>query len=118
VIACATLAMPAFGYSFHVRVTDGRTSMRAKPDANWPEEQLERAAKSRVLSFERVEGGTLLRDVITFEPPFGWVGRALAPLIIMPRLRKLFAYRHEVTRAWCQNAAAPASRHGDVARGR
>jgi len=52
--------------------------------------------------FERVEGGTLLRDVITFEPPLGWLGRALAPLIIVQRLRKLFAYRHEVTRAWCE----------------
>lgn len=68
--------------------------------------------------FDRVEGGTLLRDVITFEPPFGFLARALAPLIILPRLRKLFAYRHEVTREWCQNAAAPAARQGDDARGR
>lgn len=46
--------------------------------------------------------GTRLTDSIELEPPFGIVGRWLAPLLILPRLRKLFAYRHEVTRAWCE----------------
>ena len=45
--------------------------------------------------------GARLRDAIEFEPPFGFIGRLLAPLIILPRLRRLFAYRHEVTRRWC-----------------
>ena len=49
-----------------------------------------------------VEGGTRLQDVINFEPPFGILGRWLAPLVILPRLRRLFAYRHEATRAWCE----------------
>ncbi|HET8773385.1 MAG TPA: SRPBCC family protein [Thermoanaerobaculia bacterium] len=43
-----------------------------------------------------------LTDIIDVEPPFGLLGRALAPLLIRPRLRKLFAYRHDVTRSWCQ----------------
>jgi hypothetical protein len=47
--------------------------------------------------------GTRLTDAIEFEPPFGILGRWLAPLLILPRLRRLFAYRHEVTRAWCEN---------------
>ena len=46
--------------------------------------------------------GSRLTDTIEFEPPFGFLGRACAPLLILPRLRKLFAYRHEVTRAWCE----------------
>jgi ligand-binding SRPBCC domain-containing protein len=46
--------------------------------------------------------GTRLTDSIEFEPPFGFLGRWLAPWLILPRLRKLFAYRHEVTRAWCE----------------
>jgi len=50
-----------------------------------------------------VEGGTRLQDVIDLEPPFGILGRWLAPVVILPRLRRLFAYRHEVTRAWCQS---------------
>ena len=45
--------------------------------------------------------GARLTDAIEFEPPFGIIGRAFAPWVILPRLRKLFAWRHEVTRAWC-----------------
>ena len=46
--------------------------------------------------------GARLVDDIEFEPPLSFLGRAAAPLVILPRLRKLFAYRHEVTRAWCE----------------
>lgn len=48
------------------------------------------------------DNGTRLTDAIEFEPPFGILGRRLAPWLILPRLRRLFAYRHEVTRAWCE----------------
>jgi ligand-binding SRPBCC domain-containing protein len=48
-------------------------------------------------------GGTRLTDAIEFEPPFGILGRWLAPWLVLPRLRKLFAYRHAVTRAWCED---------------
>ena len=46
--------------------------------------------------------GATLRDEIHYEAPLGFVGRALAPLLIESRLRKLFAYRHQVTREWCE----------------
>jgi hypothetical protein len=46
--------------------------------------------------------GAILRDEIDYEPPFGFLGRALAPLLIQKRLQKLFDYRHEVTRRWCE----------------
>lgn len=49
-----------------------------------------------------VGDGARLTDSIEFEPPFGLLGRWLAPWLVLPRLRKLFAYRHEVTRAWCE----------------
>jgi ligand-binding SRPBCC domain-containing protein len=52
--------------------------------------------------FEPREGGTLLRDEVEYEPPLGMLGRALAPLLVVPRLTRLFEYRHEVTRAWCE----------------
>jgi len=46
--------------------------------------------------------GALLRDEVEYEPPLGLLGRAAAPLLIERRLRRLFAYRHEVTRRWCE----------------
>jgi ligand-binding SRPBCC domain-containing protein len=46
--------------------------------------------------------GALLRDEIEYEPPLGFAGRLAAPLLIEPRLRRLFEYRHRVTRAWCE----------------
>jgi len=46
--------------------------------------------------------GAILRDEIDYEPPLGFLGRAVAPLVVERRLRKLFDYRHEVTREWCE----------------
>lgn len=43
-------------------------------------------------------GGCKLRDEIDYEPPFGPLGRVVAPVLIEPRLRKMFDYRHDVTR--------------------
>lgn len=48
--------------------------------------------------FEEREGGCLLRDEIEYEAPMGFLGRLFEPLAIRPKLRKLFEYRHEVTR--------------------
>ena len=50
----------------------------------------------------RGDGTTELTDDIDFEPPFPPFGRALAPWLIVAKLRKLFAYRHAVTKAWCE----------------
>ncbi len=56
-------------------------------------------------TFEPREGGSLLRDEIEFEPPLGPLGRLAAPLLVEPRLRRLFDYRHRVTREWCESVA-------------
>lgn len=48
------------------------------------------------------EGATLLRDEIEYEPPAGFLGRLAAPVLIEPRLKRMFAHRHEVTREWCE----------------
>lgn len=47
--------------------------------------------------------GATLRDEIEFEPPLGILGRMFARLLIEKRLRKLFDYRHRVTRESCEN---------------
>jgi ligand-binding SRPBCC domain-containing protein len=49
--------------------------------------------------------GSLLRDEIEFEPPLGLIGRLASPFLVEPRLRRLFDYRHRVTREWCERVA-------------
>ena len=46
--------------------------------------------------------GALLIDDIEYTPPFGFLGRALAGIVIKPRLRRVFAFRHRVTREYCE----------------
>ncbi|HSU25754.1 MAG TPA: SRPBCC family protein [Pyrinomonadaceae bacterium] len=49
------------------------------------------------------DGGAVLRDEVDFEPPLQIFGPLAAPLAITPRLEKMFAYRHEVTKRWCES---------------
>jgi ligand-binding SRPBCC domain-containing protein len=46
--------------------------------------------------------GAILRDEIDYEPPLWILGRLVTPVIIKPRLQKLFEYRHRVTLEWCE----------------
>lgn len=46
--------------------------------------------------------GAILRDEIDYVPPLGFFGCAVAPTFIEQRLQKLFDYRHEITRRWCE----------------
>lgn len=48
------------------------------------------------------EDGAVLRDEVTFEPPLGFLGTPFVPFLVTPNLEKMFAYRHEVTRKWCE----------------
>ena len=48
------------------------------------------------------QDGAVLSDEIEYEPPLGFLGRVAAPLVIIPRLERLFDFRHEVTRKWCE----------------
>ena len=49
------------------------------------------------------ETGAILRDEINYEPPFWIFGAIAAPFAVVPKLEKMFAYRHEVTRKWCES---------------
>jgi ligand-binding SRPBCC domain-containing protein len=49
------------------------------------------------------EKGATLKDEIEFEPPFWIFGKLAAPFAVLPKLEKMFAYRHEVTRKWCES---------------
>jgi ligand-binding SRPBCC domain-containing protein len=48
--------------------------------------------------------GALLIDDIEYTPPFGILGRIVDLIAIKPRLRKVFAFRHRMTRDYCENA--------------
>ena len=48
------------------------------------------------------ETGAILRDEIEFEPPMSFIGRFAAPIAIIPKLQKMFDFRHEVTRRECE----------------
>lgn len=42
--------------------------------------------------------GCLVRDDIEYAPPLGILGWLAEPVLIRPRLRRMFEYRHEATR--------------------
>lgn len=46
--------------------------------------------------------GAILRDEIEFEPPMSFFGRLAAPIAIIPKLQKMFDFRHEVTKRECE----------------
>ncbi len=48
--------------------------------------------------------GAILRDVIEFDPGYSFVGEFGAKLLILPMIRKMFDYRHKVTKEWCESA--------------
>ena len=48
------------------------------------------------------EQGTILRDEIEYEPPLAFLGMAMTPIIVTPKIEKMFEYRHKVTKEWCE----------------
>ncbi len=52
--------------------------------------------------------GAVLRDEVEYEPPLGLLGILAAPLLIVPKLKRMFDYRHHTTRRWCEATKAEA----------
>lgn len=44
------------------------------------------------------DGACMLSDTIHFEMPFGAAGQLMGHLVMMPKFRRLFEFRHRVTR--------------------
>ena len=42
---------------------------------------------------EEVEGGTLMKDIVTYAPPFGFLGRIANSLMIKKKLNEIFSFR-------------------------
>ncbi|MGI8733683.1 MAG: SRPBCC family protein [Pyrinomonadaceae bacterium] len=64
-----------------------------------------RSWRHRHIISEHTEGA-ILRDEIEYEPPLAFIGKAVAPLLIERRLKRLFEYRHQVTRKWCERSSS------------
>ena len=45
--------------------------------------------------FKEVEGGVEMIDIVSYQPPFGILGKLVHPFIIRPKLEQIFAYRFE-----------------------
>lgn len=46
--------------------------------------------------------GAMLIDEIDFEAPMGFLGTLVAPMLVLPKIEKMFDFRHEVTKNWCE----------------
>jgi ligand-binding SRPBCC domain-containing protein len=53
---------------------------------------------------EPADGGAVLRDEVDYELPLWLLGSIVNRCVIQRRLQKLFDYRHEVTRRWCEES--------------
>ena len=45
--------------------------------------------------FKEVEEGVEMIDIVSYEPPFGILGKIVHPFIIKPKLEQIFAYRFQ-----------------------
>ncbi len=46
--------------------------------------------------------GAILRDEVEYEMPIPIFGPLAAPMSAKPRIQKMFDYRHQVTKEWCE----------------
>jgi len=44
-------------------------------------------------NLEQIDGGVFMTDIISYQPPFGWIGRLANTLIIRKKLHSIFDYR-------------------------
>lgn len=48
-------------------------------------------------------GGSILRDEIDYKMPIPIFGPLAAPIAVEPQIKRMFEYRHKVTKEWCEN---------------
>ena len=46
-------------------------------------------------NIQPIEGGVLMKDIVTYKPPMGWLGRIANQWIIGKKLRSIFDYREK-----------------------
>ena len=45
------------------------------------------------IKLDHIDGGVLMTDTVTYQPPFGFIGAIVNALIIKKRLQMIFDYR-------------------------
>ncbi|WP_346856140.1 SRPBCC family protein [uncultured Draconibacterium sp.] len=45
---------------------------------------------------EEVENGVLMRDIVSYQPPMGWLGKMANSILIKNKLNEIFEYRKKV----------------------
>jgi ligand-binding SRPBCC domain-containing protein len=53
---------------------------------------------------ESNDQGSLLKDEVDYEARFSYFGMAATPMIVLPKMKRMFEYRHSVTKEWCERA--------------
>lgn len=56
-----------------------------------------------VHTFEEVENGILMKDFVTYELPFGFIGNFTNRLLVKKRIEKLFDYRTKQIQKYFEN---------------
>lgn len=46
--------------------------------------------------FKEVSGGVEMTDIVSYELPFGFLGKLVHPLVVKPKLESIFEYRFKV----------------------
>ena len=49
------------------------------------------------------QDGAVLRDEIEYTAPFGAIGEFAVNFVMRDKMEKMFDYRHDVTKKWCEN---------------
>ncbi len=74
-------------------VTEGESfvdEQRVGPYAIWHHEHVFRDAQG---------GGVEMEDRVTYVLPFGWLGNLAHPILVLPQLERIFAFREEAVRS-------------------
>lgn len=45
--------------------------------------------------FREIDGGVVMEDIIDYKLPFGYLGRAIHPIIVRPKLEEIFDFRRK-----------------------
>lgn len=45
--------------------------------------------------FKEIDGGVEMIDIVSYQPPFGVLGKIVHPFLIKPKLEQIFAYRFQ-----------------------
>jgi ligand-binding SRPBCC domain-containing protein len=45
--------------------------------------------------FKEIDGGVEMIDIVSYQPPFGLLGKIVHPFLIKPKLEQIFAYRFQ-----------------------